>query len=226
MVNSYVQLLAKRYWNQLDGDADEFVQFVLDGVERMRRLIRDLLTFSRAGKGSESQGQVDCNSVLRVVQRNLWLAIEGAGADVDASQLPVVRGDFSRLTQVLQNLILNGITFQPKGRKPKIEISAARQGADWVFRIEDNGLGIAPEYRERVFQLFQRLHTREEFPGSGIGLAICRRIVEGGGGRIWIEDSPLGGTAAVFTIPMTPADVMASTVSMESDDAGPARKSA
>ncbi len=217
MVASFVQLLAERYQGQLDSDADEFIAFAVDGARRMQRLINDLLEYSRVSTRGQPLRPTDAEAVLADVLWNLNIAIEEAGATVTHDPLPTVLADPTQLMQLLQNLIGNAIKFRSE-RPPVIHISAKReegQGAReakdpvlavpassfYVFSVHDNGIGIAPEYHERIFGVFQRLHTRQEYPGTGIGLAICRRVVERHGGRIWVESQPGQGATFYFTLP-------------------------
>ena len=200
MVASYVQLLGKRYKGKLDDDADEFIGYAADGATRMQRLIEDLLAFSRVGTRGAASGPVDVNAVLAGALSNLTLAIAESGASVTAGDLPTVAGDSGQLGHVFQNLISNAVKFRGE-QPPVVHISAERDGDGWLFRVSDNGIGIAPEYFERIFVIFQRLHGREKYSGTGIGLAIARKIVERHGGRIWVESKPGNGTTFLFTLP-------------------------
>lgn len=199
MVGNYVQLLAKRYRGRLDADADDFIGFAVDGAVRMQRLIEDLLAYSRVStRGSEFEA-VDTGAVLANTLATLALAIEDAGVQITSDTLPVVSGDKGQLGHVFQNLIGNAVKF--RGPSPAVHISAARQDEFWLFAIRDNGIGIEPQYFDRIFVIFQRLHGRETYPGTGIGLAITKRIIERHGGRIWVESSPGLGTTFFFTLP-------------------------
>ncbi|HUW50649.1 MAG TPA: ATP-binding protein [Sulfuricella sp.] len=200
MVASYTQLLARRYQGKLDQDADEFIAFAVDGANRMQRLINDLLTFSRVGTRGQPFAPTDCNAVLRDVLDNLQLSIEESGASVISDPLPTLMADASQLTQLFQNLIANAIKFH-SGQAPQIHIGARRQDMEWIFSVRDNGIGIAPEFFERIFVIFQRLHSRAQYPGTGIGLAVCKRIVERHGGRIWVESELGQGSTFSFTLP-------------------------
>ncbi len=200
MVASYTQLLAKRYKGRLDADADEFVQYILDGVTRMQALIRDLLAYSHIGKRPAPHEPVDCGAVFNQALDNLKVAIEESGAVVTADALPIVQGDALQLIQLFQNLVGNAVKFHDQAT-PTVHVSAQREGQEWLFSVADNGIGIDPLYAERIFVIFQRLHGREEYTGTGIGLAICKRIVEGHGGRIWVESEPGKGATFYFTIP-------------------------
>jgi hypothetical protein len=203
MVSSFLQLLDRRYKNQLDKEAIEFIGFAVDGAKRMQALINDLLAYSRVGTRGTPFTQVDCQELLSHVLENLKLAIEESQAEIIRKELPVVIGDKTQLGQVFQNLIANAIKFHG-AEAPRITIGAERQERQWLFWVADNGIGIDPQYAGRIFLIFQRLHTRKEYPGTGIGLAICKRIVERHAGRIWMESDPASGkpgTTFFFTIP-------------------------
>lgn len=202
MVASYVQLLARRYKGKLDADADDFIAYAIDGATRMQDLINGLLTYSRVGTRTEPFQPTDCSIVLDRALANLQFAIEESGAEIIRDALPTVMADASQLVQLFQNLIGNAIKFHGEER-PRVRISAERKGDQWVFSVRDNGIGIDPQYAERIFLIFQRLHTRSEYPGTGIGLAICKKVVERHGGSIWFESAPLQGAVFYFTIPAT-----------------------
>jgi signal transduction histidine kinase len=198
-VGSYVKLLTKRYRSRLDSDADEFIQYIADGVERMQQLIRDLLVYCSCRlKKVES---VDCQALLAKVMANLQPAIHESAATVSYQGLPVIMGDAAQLEQVFQNLIGNGLKYRGE-KPPRIHISARRQGQQYLFAVEDNGIGIEPQYLERIFIVFQRLHTKAEYPGTGIGLAICKKIVEAHKGRLWVESHLGRGSKFYFTLPV------------------------
>ena len=200
MVASYTQLLAKRYKGKLDSDADEFIAFAVDGATRMRRLIQDLLVYSRIGARTVDLLETSSEGVLEEALANLSGAIEDSGAEVTHGPLPRVLGDEMQLVQLFQNLIGNAIKYQNPG-VPRIHVSAARNGEKkWVFSVKDNGLGIDPQYFDRIFGVFQRLHKREEFAGTGIGLAICKKIMERHGGGIWVESQPGIGSTFYFAL--------------------------
>jgi PAS domain S-box-containing protein len=201
MVASYVQLLQRRYEGKLDSDADDFIHFAADGASRMQVLINDLLSFSRISTRGKPFVETNVESVLQRALQNLQMQILESNAIIDHDPLPVVKADASQLVQVFQNLLSNSIKFCSK-ETPHILISAEQQDENWVFSVKDNGIGIDPEYFNRIYVIFQRLHTREEYPGTGIGLAICKRIVERHGGRIWVESEPGRGTTFFFTIPI------------------------
>jgi PAS domain S-box-containing protein len=199
-VASYVQLLRKRYTDQLDSDANEFIDFAVEGVARMQALIDGLLLYSRAGTSEYAMTPVDCSEVGRATLATLDATLRETGATVTFDPLPTVRGDETQLSQLFQNLVSNGIKFVA-GKPARVHVSAERDDGAWVFSVSDNGIGIKPEYAARIFTVFQRLHARDEYPGSGVGLAICKRIVERHGGRIWVEGNPEGGSTFRFTIP-------------------------
>jgi signal transduction histidine kinase len=201
MVASFTQLLAKRYESKLDGDAREFIGYAVDGAKRMQTLISDLLAYSRVGTQGKPFESTRCDAVLDRVLKSLQLAIEDAGAVIARDPLPAVLGDPVQLTQLFQNLLTNAIKFHGK-KPPRVQISVERDGASWKISVRDNGIGISSEHADRIFVIFQRLHTKAEYPGTGIGLAICKKIVERHGGRIWAEPSPGGGSTFCFTIPV------------------------
>ena len=199
-VASYTQLLSRRYQQRFDGDALRFMDRTVAAVSRMQALIRDLLAYSRVGTRGEAFGATDCESMLRDVLDDLQAAIAETGAAVSHDPLPIVPGDRSQLRQVLQNLIGNAIKFRGEA-PPRVHVSARREAEAWVFSVQDNGIGIEPEYAERVFVIFQRLHSRRLYPGTGVGLAICKKIVERHGGRIWLESAVGRGTRVCFQLP-------------------------
>jgi len=200
MVTSYLQLLERRYKDKLDTDADEFIAYAVDGASRMQILINDLLAYSRVGTRAKPFEPTDCNTILNRVLQNLQVAIAEQGARVTFEPLPIVMADATQLTQLFQNLIGNAIKFQ--GEQPAaVHIKAEPQDGVWVFALQDNGIGIEPQYAERIFVIFQRLHSRTEYSGTGVGLAICKKIVERHGGRIWVESKPGVGSTFYFTIP-------------------------
>lgn len=200
MVASFTQLLAKRYRGKLDADADEFISYAVDGASRMQGLINDLLAYSRVGtRGNPSVPTASAAALDRALA-NLRKVIEETSAEIIRDPLPVVLGDDAQLAQLFQNLLSNAIKFRGD-RVPQVQIRAERDGKDWVFSIRDNGIGIDTQYAEQVFVIFQRLHTRVEYPGTGIGLAICKKIVERHGGRIWVESEPEQGTTISFVLP-------------------------
>ena len=200
MVSSYTQLLAKRYEGRFDDKAKKYVRYAVDGAIRMQTLINDFLAYSRVGSRGRPPEPTDSHSVLGEAVRNLAALIEENRAVITNDDLPMVRADASQLALVFQNLVANAIKFRRQDL-PRIHVSAQDQGREWVFAVQDNGIGIEPRHAERVFVLFQRLHTREEYPGTGIGLAVCKRIVERHGGKIWLASEPGNGSTFFFTIP-------------------------
>ncbi len=200
MVASYTQLLARRYEERLDEDAREFIGYAVDGVTRMQALINDLLAYSRVGTRGGAFEPTHARTVLERVLASLQPAIEESGAVVTFDHLPVVMADALQLEQVFQNLIGNAIKFGGE-TTPRVHITATPQGEEWLFAVQDNGIGIAPEFQDRIFIIFQRLHSRGEYPGTGIGLAICKKIIERHEGRIWIESEVGKGSTFYFTLP-------------------------
>ncbi len=203
MIASYTQLLAKRYRGKLDAQADEFIAFAVDGANRMQTLINDLLTYSRVGRREAALGPTDCGSVLERALADLTLAVDESGAVISHDPLPTVLGDETQLGQLFHNLLANAIKFRGT-QPPRVHVSAERNGTEWRFAVRDNGIGIAPEHAERIFVIFQRLNTREEYPGTGIGLAICKKIVERHAGTIWVESEPGRGATFRFSLPAGP----------------------
>ena len=200
MVGNYVELLARRYRGRLDQEADEFIGFALDGAHRMQRLIEDLLAFSRVGTRGAALEPTDMNAVLGEALSALKLAIEESHAIVTHDSLPQVRADPTQIQHLLLNLVSNALKFRT-AQAPRVHLSAVTNETHWLFRVQDNGIGIDPAYFDRIFVIFQRLHRRTEYPGTGIGLAISKKIVERHGGRIWVESSPGQGSTFCFTLP-------------------------
>ena len=202
MVASFTQLLQRRYQGRLDDQADQFIHFAVDGATRMQRLINDLLTYSRVGRGGQPVADVSCEEAFDRAVQNLREAVRETAAVVTRGPLPRVKGDGTQLMQVFQNLIGNAIKFRGLSR-PTIHVSARRDAArgEWLFVVQDNGIGIEPRHLERIFVIFQRLHTQQEYPGSGIGLAVSRKIIERHGGSIWAESEPGKGSSFCFTLP-------------------------
>ncbi|OGW30817.1 MAG: hypothetical protein A2X54_05815 [Nitrospirae bacterium GWF2_44_13] len=200
MIASYLQLIERRYRGKLDKDADEFITFAVDGANRLQDMIMGLLAYSRVETRGKPFEDVNAAEILGNAISNLKIIIEENGAVITAGSLPVIRGDENQLIQLFQNLIANAIKFKSE-KPPYIHISAERKDAEWLFSVKDNGIGIAQEYKERIFNIFQRLHGRE-YPGVGIGLSICRRIVEKHGGKIYFESEIGKGTIFYFTIPI------------------------
>jgi len=200
MVASYLELLEERYKGQLGDDADDFIHFAMDGAVRMRELIRGLLAYSRISTHGQPFEPTNCQTVIDLVLDNLQVAIRDSSAIVTHDPLPVVLADPTQMTQLLQNLIGNALKFRGE-RRPEIHIGAQRQAGEWLFSVQDNGIGIEPQHAERIFVIFQRLHNRGAYPGAGIGLAVCKRIVERHGGRIWVQSEPGKGSTFTFTMP-------------------------
>jgi light-regulated signal transduction histidine kinase (bacteriophytochrome) len=199
-ISSYAQLLDTQYRGKLDADADEFIGYMVDGAQRMRSLIQNLLAYSRIGRKSQPFAPVDTNSCLVQALGNLDVAIQESGAVVTSTALPTVLGDVGLLVQLFQNLIANAVKFRGTA-KPLIYVEARTTDAEWTISIKDNGIGIDLKFAERIFVIFQRLHSREEYAGTGIGLAFCKKIVERHGGRIWIESTCGEGTTFFFSFP-------------------------
>ena len=200
MVATYTQLLAERYRGRLDENADKFLGYASEGALRMQTLVRDLLAFSRVGRNCAACAHVDCDALIEEVLLTLGPAIQESGAAVTHGPLPTVWADRSQMIQVLQNLIGNAIKFRGT-EPPVISVHAENTGPQWLFSVSDNGVGIGPEHAESVFVVFQRLHARAEYPGNGIGLAICKKIVEHCGGKIWVESQAGHGSTFKFTLP-------------------------
>ena len=202
-VASFTQLLRKRYGGQLDDRADQYIEFAVDGAHRMQRLIQDLLLFSRVGRTpADSREPVALDDCVSGALANLGEILEETGAEVTSDALPTIVGESGLLTQLFQNLVGNAVKFRRDGFAPRVELTVRRDGDEWLFACRDNGIGIDPQYAERVFVIFQRLHAKDEYAGTGIGLALCKRIVEFHGGRIWLdEDSDSQGATIRWALP-------------------------
>jgi signal transduction histidine kinase len=200
-VASFCQLLARRYTGRLDESADRYIEFAVDGAERMQELIDGLLAFSRVGRIVRNAEEVSGATVLERAKTNLAAMIEQSGATIEANELPTVRADVSLLVAVFQNLLSNALKFRGDD-PPHIVVEAHRDGELWEFSVTDNGIGIDPDDADRVFVIFQRLHGRSDYPGTGIGLAMCRKIIEFHGGRIWLDSDHGAGTRFMFTLPV------------------------
>jgi chemotaxis family two-component system sensor kinase Cph1 len=200
-IAGYAQLLEKRCHNQLDAQGNKFIRNIVNSCGRMQALIDDLLEYSRVGRSEKPFDVIDCNLVFEDACANLQLAIRQDQASVTRGDLPRVRGDSFQLLQLFQNLIGNAIKYR-SSEAPMVRVSASRQGDSWVFSVQDNGIGIAEQYHPRIFQLFQRLHSQKQYSGTGIGLAICQRIVDRHGGRLWVESEPNRGSTFYFSIPI------------------------
>jgi signal transduction histidine kinase len=205
MVAAYTQLLAERYHGKLDEDADKYMGYAVEGALRMQALVHDLLTFSRVGRNGVERKNIDSSQSVREALQNLAVSLQESGAVVNQSTLPTVHSDRTQLSQLFQNLIGNAIKF--RGKEPLVvTVSAERKDKEWEFAVADNGIGIAPEHKDVIFSIFQRLHTRAEYPGNGVGLAICKKIVEQHGGKIWVDSEPGKGSTFRFTLPAVCAD--------------------
>ncbi len=201
MVACYVQMLKQRYKGRLDAEADEFIAYAADGAEHMSGMVNDLLLYSSLDKHFKPFQPADCQVMLEKACSNLKAAIAESGAEITHDPMPVVAADETHLVQVFQQLLENAIKFR-SDEKPRIHISAVQKGKEWVFSVRDNGIGIEPEYFERIFIIFQRLHARKKYPGTGIGLATCKKIIDHHGGRIWVESKPGEGSKFYFTLPV------------------------
>ncbi|MCB8944286.1 MAG: hypothetical protein H6658_11090 [Ardenticatenaceae bacterium] len=202
IISSYLQLLNRSYADKLDADGQRFIQYTVDAADRMRHLIQDLLAYSRVGTQAQPLQPTDFRQILTQVLADLQLAIEENTAVITHDPtFPTVMADASQLRQLLQNLIGNAIKFHGE-QPPHIHIGSRREDDYWLMWVQDNGIGIDPQFAERIFVIFQRLHNRQEYPGTGIGLAICKKIVERHNGRIWVESQPGSGTTFFFTLPV------------------------
>jgi PAS domain S-box-containing protein len=200
VISNYVQLIARRYAGQIDTDADDFINYIVEGATQMKTLINDLLAYSRVSTRGKPFEEVNVGDIMRMVLKALDVAIQESGAVIEYSELPTVFADPTQLTQLFQNLIANAVKFRSE-RTPEIKVTVKQEDEAWVFSVQDNGIGIESEYFDQLFKIFQRLHTKSEYPGTGIGLAICKRIVERHGGRIWVESEFGVSTTFSFTIP-------------------------
>jgi PAS domain S-box-containing protein len=201
MVTSFVQLLARKYRGKMDAEADQYIHQVVDGTARMRALILDLLAYSRVDSAGATFGKVDCAKALGQALGNLDASLKESQADVASGQLPLIWGNFNQIEQLFQNLIGNAIKFRGASA-PQVRVEAREKNGEWVFCVRDNGIGIDPKYSDQIFEIFKRLHTRSEYPGTGIGLAICKKVVARHGGRIWVESEAGKGAAFYWTLPV------------------------
>lgn len=227
MVSSYLQLLERRYNDKLDADAREFIAYAVDGANRMKTLITDLLTYSRVTRAEKAFEEVPLEGILLQVTRNLHMTINDTGAEITSDPLPIVMADSNQMVQIFQNLIANALKFRSTDplRKPEIHVGVevVNEGdqQEYIFCVRDNGIGIGQEYLERIFVIFQRLHSKAKYPGTGIGLAICKKVVERHGGRIWVTSVPREGTTFYFTLPVplkpVPIKVVESTRGIQGD---------
>ena len=200
MVAAYTQLLAEKYKGKLDEQADKYIHYAVDGAVRMQTLVHDLLAFSRSGREGTEMSATDCNTIVQQALLNLEAAVRDSGAQVTCGALPTVHANGGQLRQVFQNLIGNAIKFR-RPEPPLVQIAAQKEGKEWLFSVVDNGIGISPDHLNDIFVIFHRLHAREEYAGNGIGLAICKRIVERHGGMIWVESEKESGTTFKFSLP-------------------------
>ncbi len=207
MISSYVQLLSRRYRGRLDSDADDFIAFAVEGTQRMQQLINDLLAYSRVGTRGKPPAPTDLEDVISKAMANLKMAIVESGAVVTHDRLPTVLADETQMVQLMQNLLGNAIKFKGLDA-PRIHVSARAKGEEWILSVHDNGIGIDPQFHERIFVLFQRLHGRNEYPGTGIGLTVSKKIVERHGGRIWLESCAGAGTTFYFSLPRTETEFL------------------
>ncbi|MBS2008021.1 MAG: PAS domain S-box protein [Cyanobacteria bacterium SZAS TMP-1] len=201
VISNYTQLIAKRYSGKvLDQSADEFLEFTVDASKRMQGLIDDLLMYSRVQTKGQEFAATDCKQVVEDALANLKVALDESKAIINCGPMPTVKGDARQLVQVFQNLIANAVKFKSEAT-PQLDISSRDDGKFWLFEVRDNGIGLDLKYAERIFVIFQRLHTRELYSGSGIGLSVCKKIIERHGGRIWVESTPGQGASFLFTLP-------------------------
>jgi light-regulated signal transduction histidine kinase (bacteriophytochrome) len=199
-MSSFCQLLEKRYADKLDQDGKEFIGFIVEGAARMQALVNDLLEYSKVGRSDQAFVPVDVSAVLERATGGLRTAIGESGAELECGPMPVVRGSEIDLQRLFQNLISNALKFRDPERPPRVSIEALPAGKNWHFIVQDNGIGIEAEYFERIFRVFQRLQNRTEYPGTGMGLAICKKIVERHGGKIWLESEPGKGSRFHFVL--------------------------
>jgi signal transduction histidine kinase len=214
-VASFSQLLQRRYAGQLDARADQYIEFAVDGAKRMQALINDLLTYSRVGRSSREPALVSSDAALGLARANLAAPLEASGATIESGHLPLALAELPLLTAVFQNLLSNALKFSG-GKAPRIVITVRRDEPFWLFSFADSGIGIEPEYADRIFVIFQRLHERSAYPGTGIGLAMTRKIIEYFGGRIWLDSTFAGGARFLFTLPMPPETLPPETMTSES----------
>ena len=215
MISSYVTLLERRYKGKLDNDADEFIAYAVDGAKRMQCLINDLLEYSRVGRSHREFSVMSTSDVLESVLKNFSTVIKEKEAVITYGALPDVEADSLQLRQLFQNLISNALKFSRDGVEPRVEIEAKRHGAHWIFSVTDNGIGIEAEYKTKIFEIFKRLHGNKKYSGTGIGLAICKKIVERHGGRIWVTSVPEKGATFHFSLPVehNPSQILQGVVS-------------
>ena len=204
MVAIYSEMLQKKFGGELGAKGAEFIRYTLQGARRMEQLLQDLRSYTQVStRGREPAEDVSANEALRNALKNLEGAIQNSGASITQTDLPRVHAHEVQLGQIFQNLIGNAIRYRSKAPL-QVHVEAERQGAEWRFSVRDNGIGIDPEYKEQIFGMFKRLHSTAEFPGTGMGLAICQRVVQRLGGRIWVESEPGRGSTFFFTLPAKP----------------------
>jgi light-regulated signal transduction histidine kinase (bacteriophytochrome) len=200
MVSNFVKLLESRYKGKLDQSADEYIGFITEGTTRLHALVDSILTFSGVDRCAQTVQDVDCNVILKSVIASLQVSIDECGADVVYDSLPTVRADPAQVGQLFQNLIANSLKFRASA-PPVVAIEAFASEGEWQIEIRDNGIGLEDQYANKIFDMFQRLHTRQQYPGTGVGLAICKKIVEKWGGKIWVKSRPGSGASFFFTVP-------------------------
>lgn len=205
MVSSYLQLIERRYSDKLDEDGHEFMEFAVDGANRMQKMINDLLIYSRVTTRGKEFEFIDMDEILDKVLKNLEVSINENNTQISYEKLPKIKADPSQISQIFQNLIGNSIRFK-RQENPVININSHENEDEWIFTVQDNGIGIDPEYSEKIFEVFKRLHGKDKYPGTGIGLAIAKKIVERHGGSIWVESELNKGSKFIFTIPKNPED--------------------
>jgi len=202
-MGNYAEIVAGRYRGRLDADADEFLGFIVDGADWMHQLLQGLLEYSRVEMRAPETAPTSMDQALEQALGNLGAAIAETGATVTSGTLPAVPSDGLQMVQLFQNLVGNAIKFRRPGVPPEVRVDVTSRDSEWVFAVHDNGIGLDLRHAKRIFAIFQRLHRRPEYPGAGVGLAICRKIVELHGGRIWVESPPEGGSTFLFTLPHT-----------------------
>lgn len=199
-MTSFSQLLAQRYRDSLDAEANKYIDLVVGAARRMRALIEDVLAYSRVARPTADLQPTDCGAAFDRSLQDLRSAVEQSGATVTKDPLPTVQADSARLEQLFQNLLGNALKFRG-AEPPQVHVSARQNGAEWIFSVRDNGIGIEPRHAQRIFRIFERLHPKHQYPGTGMGLAICKRIVEAHRGRIWVESEPGKGSTFQFALP-------------------------
>lgn len=206
MMTSFAQSLEKRYKDKLDSRANEYIHFIVDGADRMQRLIDDILVYSRVSTRGQPFEPVAVAEILEEVLLNCKASIDETKAQIIHDALPVIHADPSQMKQVLQNLLVNALKFHREGVSPVVHVSAGLEGKEWVFSVKDNGIGMDPVLFGRLFNLFQRLHPQDKYPGTGVGLAVVKKIVQRHGGRVWVESEPGKGSTFYFSIPVRTRD--------------------